>query len=136
ISQNPGTGPHTVQIWQSYTLPHSVQNLTTFGDNQYAAGNSQNNIIKSLGHDAQLYGGTGQDVFIGSDSRDTFIVALGEGDKVIQNFGHGQDAVRLIGGPLVTFQAVQAAMTQQGADVVLNNGGTMIAFRNAATGQF
>ncbi|MDP2008981.1 MAG: family 16 glycosylhydrolase [Phenylobacterium sp.] len=27
-------------------------------------------------------------------------------------------------------------MTQQGADVVLNNGGTMIAFRNAATGQF
>lgn len=136
ISQNYGTGPHTVQIWQSYTLPDSVENLTNFGDNQYAAGNSQNNIIKSLGNDAQLYGGAGQDVFIGSHSRDTFIIALGEGDKVIQNFGHGQDAVRLIGGPLVSFQAVQAAMTQQGADVILNNGGTMIAFRNAAVGQF
>ena len=128
--------PHTVQIWQSYRIPNTVQNLITFGDKQYAAGNAQDNIIKALGHDEQLYGGFGQDVFVGSGMGDTFIIAQGEGNKVIQNFVGGQDVVRLIGGPLVTFQSVQAAMTQQGADVILNDGGAMIAFRGATVGQF
>ena len=128
--------PHTVQIWQSYRIPDSVQNLNSFGDKQYAAGNSQDNIIRALGHDTQMYGGFGQDVFVGSGMGDTFIIAQGEGNKVIQNFVEGQDTVRLIGGPLVSFQAVQAAMSQQGADVILNDGGTMIAFRGATVGQF
>src|SRR6185295_18101309 len=66
----------------------------------------------------------------------TFIVGAGEGNKVIQNFAEGADTLRLIGGPLTSFAAVKAAMTQRGSDVVLDDGGTMILFRGATVGQF
>ena len=130
-------GVDTVKIWQSYTLPDNVQNLVVFGDNNYAAGNSHDNVIIADAPHNLLYGGLGDDVFVGSGgSGTTFIIAQGEGDKVIQNFTEGADTLRLIGGPLTTFTAVQGAMYQEGADVVVNDGGTMILFRNATTGQF
>jgi len=129
-------GQDTVNIWQSYVLPAGVPNLIVFGDGQYAAGNAGNNIITADARNNLLYGGTGGDVFVGDGQNTTFIIAQGEGDKVIQNFTEGSDAVRLIGGPLTSFSAVQQAMSQHGADVVLNDGGTMILFRNATVGQF
>jgi beta-glucanase (GH16 family) len=136
IEQQPG-GTNTVEIWQGYTLPTNVQNLIVFGTNQYAAGNSANNVIQVTGAGDTIYGGTGEDVFIGSGgSGTTFIVAQGEGDKVIENFTEGADTLRLIGGSLNSFAEVQAAMTQQGSDVVLNDGGTMVLFRNATVGEF
>ena len=134
---NLSPGIDTVKLWQSYTLGNDANNLIVFGDHNYAAGNDQANVIKVIGSGDMIYGGRGSDVFVGSGgSATTFIVAQGEGDKVIQNFTEGADTVRLIGGPLTTVGGVQAAMTQQGPDVVLNDGGTMIAFRNATVGQF
>jgi serralysin len=139
---NPGqpvslsAGVDTVKIWQSYTLPDTVNNLIIFGDHNYAAGNNQDNVIKAEAPGDLIYGGRGDDVFIGSGTGTTFIVAQGEGDKVIQNFTEGADTLRLIGGSLTSFAAVKAAMTQQGSDVVLNDGGAMIAFRNATVSQF
>lgn len=130
------SGVDTVKIWQSYTLPDAANNLIVFGDHNYVAGNNQDNVLKAEAPGDVIYGGRGDDVFIGSGTGTTFIVAQGEGDKVIQNFTEGGDTLRLIGGSLTSFAAVKAAMTQQGSDVVLNDGGTMVAFRNATLGQF
>jgi serralysin len=127
----------TVKIWQSYTLPSGANDLIVFGDGQYAAGNSADNVIRAEASKISIYGGTGNDVFVGSGgSGTTFIVAQGEGDKVIQNFAEGADTLRLIGGNLTSLDAVKAAMTQKGADVDLNDGGTHILFRNATIGEF
>jgi len=135
VSLSPGVD--TVKIWQSFTLPYGANNLIVFGDSQYVAGNDQDNVLRAEASKNTLYGGRGDDVFIGSGGSGTnFVVAQGEGDKVIQNFTEGADNLRLIGGSLTTFDAVRAAMTQQGSDVVLNDGGTMILFRNANIGQF
>jgi beta-glucanase (GH16 family) len=131
-------GIDTAKIWQSYTLPAAspVANLIVFGDGNYAAGNDAANVIKADAARVLIYGGRGEDVFVGSGgSGTTFIVAQGEGDKVVQNFT-GADTVRLIGGPLTSFEAVKANMVQQGTDVALNDGGTMILFRNASLAQF
>ena len=132
-----GGGVDTVQIWQNYVLPQNVENLIVFGNGQYAAGNAGDNIIKASASANLIYGGRGDDVFIGSGGGGTvFIVAQGEGDKVIQNFTSGADTLRLIGGGLTSLEAVKRAMTQQGSDVVLNDGGTHVLFRNATIGQF
>jgi len=130
-----GGGVDTVKIWQSYALPGSANNLIVFGDGNYAAGNDQANVLKAEASNNLIYGGRGDDVFVG-DGSTTYIVAQGEGDKVIQNFAEGGDKLRLIGGALTSFDAVKGAMSQQGGDVVLNDGGTMILFRNMTVGQF
>jgi beta-glucanase (GH16 family) len=135
----PTSGVDTAKIWQSYTLsPNSpMQNLIVFGDGNYAAGNDQNNVLKTEAPRTLIYGARGEDVFIGSGgSGTTFIVAAGEGNKVVQNFTQGADTVRLIGGPLTSIEAVKANMVQQGSDVLLNDGGTMILFRNSQISQF
>lgn len=131
-----GGGVDTARIWSSYTLPANVENLISFGEGSYAAGNALNNIVQGLDGAQFIYGGTGQDVLIGGGGADIFVVRQGEGDKVIQDFSSWSDKVRVIGGDLTSFQAIQGAMKQEGADVTLNNGGTMIAFRNATISQF
>jgi beta-glucanase (GH16 family) len=131
-----GGGVDTVKIWSSYTLSPNVENLIVFGHGSYAAGNDSNNIIQGLDGDQFIYGGKGSDVLVGGGGADTFLVRQGEGDEVIQDFQSWSDKVRLIGGQLNSFAEVKAAMSQQGADVVLNDGGTQIVFRNAAIGQF
>ena len=131
-----GGGIDTVKIWSSYTLSPNIENLVVFGGGSYAAGNDLNNIIQGLEGDQFIYGGRGEDVLIGGSGADTFITRVGEGAKVIEDFQPWNDKVRLIGGNLSTFEAVKASMTQQGSDVLLNNGGTMIAFRNLSIGQF
>jgi len=134
----PMSGVDTVKIWQSLTLPQNspINNLIVFGDGNYAAGNDKNNVLVATNARDLIYGARGEDVFIGSGgSGTTFVVAEGEGAKAIENFS-GADKLRLIGGSLTSFNAVTSAMTQQGSDVFLNAGGTMVAFRNASIGQF
>jgi beta-glucanase (GH16 family)/Ca2+-binding RTX toxin-like protein len=131
-----GGGVDTIKIWSSYTLPANVENLIVFGGGSYAAGNDQDNIIQGLDGAQFLYGGKGDDVLIGGSEADTFIVVKGEGNEVIQDFQSWTDKVRLIGSSLTSFDQVKASMSQQGADVVLNDGGSQIVFRNANVGQF
>jgi Ca2+-binding RTX toxin-like protein len=132
-----GGGTDTVRIWQSYVLPQNIENLIVFGDGQYAIGNNGDNIIQALGAREQLYGGLGNDVFVGSGgSGTTFVIGHGEGDKAIQNFNVSTDTVRMIGSTLTTFDQVKGAMSQQGSDVVLNDAGAHIVFRNTTVGAF
>ncbi len=136
VTEYGGGGVDTVKIWSSFNLPANVENLIVFGGGSYAAGNDQANIIQGLDGDQFIYGGRGEDVLLGGGGADTFIVARGEGSKVIQDFQSWSDKVRLVGGDLTSFDKVKAAMSQVGADVVLNDGGTQIIFRNASIGQF
>ena len=59
------TGVKTIVAFNSYTLPSNVENLTSSGAFNYAAGNSLDNLIV-VGNDAEtLYGGAGNDVLVG-----------------------------------------------------------------------
>ncbi|HEV2533293.1 family 16 glycosylhydrolase [Phenylobacterium sp.] len=129
-------GVKTVTAFLSYTLPANVQNLTSSGALNYAAGNSLDNLIK-VGNDGEtLYGGGGNDVLVGGFGNDTFIVKAGEGNDVIYGF-HAGDAIRLISPALPNFQAVQSAMTQVGSDVSIKiSGSEQLVIRNATVSQF
>jgi len=139
IVEQAGGGIDTLRLWHSMKLPSNVENLIVFGDGNYAIGNAGDNIIQGLEGRQFLYGGLGADVLIGGSGADTFITIKGEGAKVIQDFeaGWGQgDQVRLTGSSFSTFEQVKASMVQQGSDVVLNNGGEGVIFRNVTIGQF
>ena len=134
-----GGGVDTVKVWGSHTLAANVENLIVFGHDSYAAGNELNNIIRGEDGAQFIYGGRGEDVLIGGGGADTFVVVTGEGHKVIQDFEAGWgggDKLRLVGSTLTSFEAVKGAMTQAGADVVLNSGGTNILFRNMTVDRF
>jgi beta-glucanase (GH16 family)/Ca2+-binding RTX toxin-like protein len=135
IVQGP-TGVNTVTTWMSYALPDNIQNLYVSGDGLYAAGNSLDNLITVGDTNAmQLYGAAGNNVLVGGAGTDTFIVDGTAGSNAIYNW-HSGDQVRLLGGAFTSFGQVQAAMTQQGSDVVLHNGQNDLVIRNATVGQF
>ncbi|MDB5476350.1 MAG: endo,3,4-beta-glycanase [Phenylobacterium sp.] len=134
IVETPGGGVDTANIWSSYTLPANVENLIIQNNNTYGAGNDGANIIQGGDGPQYLYGGKGEDVLVGGGGADTFVIVGGEGNKVVQDFQPGADKIRLIGGP-TDFATLKAGMTQQGGDVIVNDGGTMIALRNMSIGQ-
>ena len=137
IVQGP-TGVNTVTTWMDYTLPDNIQNLYVSGAGLYAAGNSLDNLI-TVGDDnnMQLYGAGGNNVLVGGAGTDTFIVnSSTPGADAIYNW-HSGDTIRLWGGSsLKTFAQVQAAMVQQGSDVVVNDAAHPFVIRNATVGQF
>jgi len=139
IVENPGGGTDTLRLWHSLKLPENVENLIVFGDGNFAIGNALDNIIQGLEGRQFLYGGQGADVLIGGSGADVFVTVRGEGAKVIHDFEGGWgagDQVRLLGSSFSTLDQVKAAMTQRGADVVLNNGGEALLFRNITIDRF
>jgi beta-glucanase (GH16 family) len=132
------TGVNTVTTWMSYTLPDNIQNLNVTGDNLYAVGNALDNLI-TVGdtHGMTLYGAAGDNVLVGGAGTDTFVIDNSTpGADAIYNW-HVGDTIRLIGGsPLQSFADVQAAMVQQGADVVVHNGAHDFVIRDATISQF
>jgi beta-glucanase (GH16 family) len=137
IVQGP-TGINTVTTYMDYALPDNIENLNVFGAGLYAAGNSFDNLI-GVGNDAnmQLYGAGGNNVLVGGAGTDTFIVNTNTtGTDAIYNW-HSGDTIRLWGASsLKTFAQVQAAMVQQGSDVVVNDGAHPFVIRNATISQF
>jgi beta-glucanase (GH16 family) len=129
-------GVKTVVAFTSFTLPDNVQNLTSSGALNYAAGNRLDNLIK-VGNDGEMvYGGPGNDVLVGGFANDSFIVNAGEGSDVIYGF-HPGDTIRLTSPSLTNFQAVQGAMTQVGADVSIKiSPSEQLIVRNTTVGQF
>jgi beta-glucanase (GH16 family) len=131
------TGINTVNTWMDYALPDNIQNLNVWGAGLYAVGNSLDNLI-TVGDDngMQLYGAAGNNVLVGGLGTDTFIIGASAGTDAIYNW-HAGDTIRLTAGsPLATFAQVQAAMTQQGSDVLVHNGVHDFVIRNATVGQF
>lgn len=130
-------GVDTIVSWGDIYLPRyaNVENLEVRGDRTYGAGGNGDNIIIGGAGSQQLYGGFGQDVLVGGAGADTFIVIKGQGNDVVQDFAPGEDVVRLTAG-FTDFSQVQAKLSQVGADVKLDLGGTDgLMFRNLQVGQ-
>ena len=130
------TGTNTVVTWMSYTLPDNVQNLTVGGADLYAAGNALDNLIKvDDSNDMTLYGAGGNNVLVGGAGTDTFVIDATAGSNAIYGW-HSGDKLRLVGSPLKTFADIQAAMHQQGSDVVFQTGQNQVVIRGATVAQF
>jgi beta-glucanase (GH16 family)/Ca2+-binding RTX toxin-like protein len=133
-----GGGVDKIVAWQSVNLANyqNIENVEVDGDKTYGAGDSHDNIVRGGAGSQQLYGGGGQDVLIGGAGADTFIIVKGTGNDVIQDFSVSDgDMVRLTAG-YTSFSQVQAHLSQVGADVKLDLGGTDgLIFRNLTVGQ-
>ncbi|MDB5445782.1 MAG: exsH [Phenylobacterium sp.] len=112
------SGVKSVTAFTSFALPANVQNLDSTGSYNYAVGNSLNNLIVAHSDHETLYGGPGDDVMVGAGNETSYVVATGEGNDAIYNFTVN-DNVRLNRSAFKSFADVQAAMRQQGSDVVL-----------------
>ena len=134
VSLSPGVD--TVKIWQSYCLPDSVNNLIVFGDHNYAAGNNQDNVIQAQAPGDLIYGGRGDDVFVGSGSGTPSSSPRARATRSSRTSPEGADTLRLIGGSLTSLHGGEGGHDPAGVRRHLNDGGTMIAFRNATVGQF
>jgi Ca2+-binding RTX toxin-like protein len=138
VFENANAGIDKIVAWRGISLFDypNIENLSVAGDGTYAGGNNADNVIEGGEGRQDIYGGRGQDVLIGGAGPDVFIVYKGEGNDVIQDFNVAEDKVRLKAG-YTSFAQVQAHLTQQGADVVLDmGGGDAVILRNTTVGQF
>lgn len=73
-----------------------------------------------------LRGGNRADVLDGGAGADILVYGVGEGRDTIEGFEHGVDVIRLVGfgAPFNTFAEIAAVATQEGADTLLDFGGT------------
>ncbi len=86
-----------------------------------------------------LTGTAGHDLFVGNSGSDTFVIQAGGSSDTITGFNSPglHDVVRLEGYGFTDFAGVQAAMTQQGADVVLHLAkGDTLTFLNEQISDF
>lgn len=137
IVQDGLTGIKTVKAWDFITLPKGVHNLEVNGAQNYAAGNDLDNLIIISDDNAQwAYGGKGDDVFVGGNGRENYLVKAGEGSDVIYGWQPGHE-VRLLGTSFQTFDQIKAAMRQEGADAVLRiSANETLTFRNTQADSF
>src|SRR5258708_10475506 len=83
-----------------------------------------------------LNGTSGRDLFVGGAGNDTFVIVAGGSSDTIADFTVG-DVVSLQGFNFSNFDAVQLAISQIGADAVLNLGnGDTLTFKGALAGVF
>ncbi|MFL9840551.1 calcium-binding protein [Sphingomonas sp. ST-64] len=104
------------------------------GDDVLIGGNGNDTIRDGSGSDA-LYGEAGNDVFFleggetgsdlyyGGSGADSYIVTGGAGQRdYIADFEAGIDRIQFYSSVFASYAAIQAAMTQQGNDTVINLG--------------
>ncbi len=121
VVEAPGAGVDTVQVRnvKTYALGEGLENLYLFGK-MTGYGNAGDNLIVGNINAQVIVGGAGNDVLVGGAGADTFVFGLGSGKDVVTDFTSGQsDKVRIEDYGFVNFAQVKAAMTQVGADVVL-----------------
>jgi Ca2+-binding RTX toxin-like protein len=113
------------------TLFGSAGDDQVFGqeDHDFIGGGSGNDYLSGAVGNDDLYGEAGQDLLFGNAGddtlsggagRDVFAFGLGDGRDTIRDFvaaGAERDVIAFNSGVLTSFAAVQAASTQEGADV-------------------
>ena len=134
VVEQPNGGIDTESGYMPITLAPNVENLVVHQDFNHGVGNSLDNLIITDGR-AWLYGAAGNDVLVGAtNTTTTFVEHRGEGSDVIYNW-QGADQLQLTGYSFKTAADVRAAMTQKGADVVLQlAAGETLTFRNTTVG--
>ena len=120
-------GRATAYVNGNYTMGAVLTNMTVFWAASGVQGNARANAIVSNAPNITIDGGAGNDVLTGS-AGDCFRFGAGSGYDVITDFvpgartsvGTNPETVQLTGyAQFKTFAQVKAAMTQVGADVVL-----------------
>jgi Ca2+-binding RTX toxin-like protein len=121
VVEKAGEGIDTIRSSVYHILEANVENLILEGKNAwYGGGNALDNVIVGNEYEQQLDGGKGNDVLIGGDGADTFIVSAGNGSDVIADFTSGVDQIRLGGYGITSFGQIKSIATQSGADTVLS----------------
>jgi len=103
------------------------------------AANAWDDIIWNGAAANTLIGPSGHDLFAGSSGSDTFVIQSGGNNDTIAGFDDpgAKDVVRLEGYGFSSFAGVQAAMNQQGSNVVLDLGnGETLTFQGKSIGDF
>ncbi len=101
--------------------------------------NSWADLISGSAAANVLTGTAGRDLFVGNSGSDTFVIQAGGSSDTIAGFNSAglHDVVRLTGYNFTNFAGVQAAMTQQGTDVVLHLAkGETLTFLNEHVSDF
>jgi Ca2+-binding RTX toxin-like protein len=96
------------------------------GNDTVSGGNGNDTINGGPGNDTisggdgndRIVGGTGNDTMTGGSGKDIFVFGPSFGTDTVTDFG-GSDQIEFDDGVFANFAAVQAAMTQVGADTVI-----------------
>jgi Ca2+-binding RTX toxin-like protein len=127
IVEAPDGGIDTVWVNSNYKMAANVENLFV-GYAQSVIGNDSNNYMVGNASSQTIDGGKGNDVLTGGGGGDSFVLGSNSGYDVITDFHTGPsasatinpDTLRLTGySHFTSLSDVKAAMTQVGADVVL-----------------
>lgn len=116
-----GAGIDTVQLigLHDYVLADNLENIVAYGKTG-ATGNGLSNIITGAALEQTLEGAGGNDVLTGGSGGDTFVFRPGSGYDVITDFNSlAGDQIKLIDLGFHSFADVRGAMTQDGADTIL-----------------
>lgn len=111
-------GVDTVYSWVAYTLPTHIENLVLY-QGGYGAGNALSNILITKQAGQTLNGLGGDDVLVGGYERTTYEFTRGAGKDVIEGFNLKNDKLKISDFGFKSFADVRAAMSQVGADVVV-----------------
>ncbi|CAN5155351.1 hypothetical protein BH10PSE4_BH10PSE4_07280 [soil metagenome] len=144
IIEAAGGGVDSVVATVSYVMADGIENLRMFGTGPNGGrltgvGNDLANTITGTTTDQVLIGGGGDDTLTGGGGTDEFVFAAGSGHDVITDFntGAGGDKARLTFDGFTNLAAIQAHMTQLGADVKLSlSAGDDVIFRNTTIASF
>jgi Ca2+-binding RTX toxin-like protein len=127
VTENPGEGVDTLVVAGTkganaikyWHLPDNAENMV-LSNTITGFGNAGQNIIDGGIGNQVLVGKGGDDVLTGGAGADVFHFDLGSGHDVVTDFNSAEgDRVRLANYGFLKFSDVQAAMTQDGDDVIL-----------------
>lgn len=122
VSESANAGVDTVIDYADYSLASNVENLYVIGAHTGIGNGLANLIVGDSGSHQTLDGGAGADVLVGGGGVTNFRFEAGSGFDTIYNFttsGASHDVLQVSAYGFTSFEAVTAAMTQKGADVVL-----------------
>jgi serralysin len=100
----------------------SIENLTGGAGNDILTGDGAGNVLTGNAGNDTLTGGAGADTLNGGAGNDIFVFRAGFGNDTIVSFGDvtGDQDIIDVTSAFANFAAVQAVMTQVGADVIIS----------------